>query len=156
MRSILFAFVLLVAASETASAETLTVTIVNHRAMGTLVQRPYGYPCSGGAEHSDMVQDTATFTCDTAGSQTHRDGGVYLFSIVSPRGVHMCNLIWHPTPWKDLSWGPTLPPGLYTDQQTATGRPNDKTRPGCFGKQLGPAAYQVDTYMFSGWLGDEY
>jgi hypothetical protein len=156
MRSILFAFVLLVAASETASADVFTVTVVNHRAIGTLAQLSHNEPCSGGGDRSDMIQDTATYTCDSAGAQRYPSGRIYLFALVSPRGVQMCNLFWADRPWRDTAWGPELPPGLNAEQQVSSGRPDDKTRPGCVAKQLGPAAYQVDTYVASGWLGDEY
>jgi hypothetical protein len=156
MRSILLALALLMTASETASAETFTVTIVNHRAIGTLAERSYGKPCSGGGDHTDIVQDTATYTCDSAGAHRYPSGRIYLFALVSPRGVQMCNLFWADRPWQDSSWGPMLPPGLDAEQQVSSGRSDDKTRPGCFAKQLGPDAYQVDTYVFSDWLGNEY
>jgi len=156
MRSILFALVLLAAANETASAATMTVTVVNHRPSGARVMLPYGWPCTHGNEQSVNVQTTATYSCDTAGAQRGPNDNVELFEIGSNQGVSLCALMWYDHPWKYVSWGPVLPPGVSASQQTNSGQSNDRTIAGCAVTQTGASDFQVDVTAARGWMGDQY
>lgn len=154
MRSILLALVLLVAASETASAATVTVTVVNHRPTGTRVMLHHGWPCTRD-EQDVHVQTTATYSCDTADAQQRGpNDNVVLFEIGSTQGVGLCSLMWYDHPWKYVSWGPVLPPGLSADQQVNSGQSNDRTIAACAVTQTGPSNYQVDVSGARGWAGD--
>jgi len=116
----------------------------------------YGYPCTHGDEQSVNVQTTATYSCDTAGAQRGPNDNVELFPVSSNQGVSLCTLMWYDHPWKYVSWGPVLPPGLSASQQTNSGRPNDRTIAGCAVTQTGPSDWQVDVSNARDWLGDNY
>lgn len=158
MRPILLALVLLVAASEMASAFTLTVTVVNHRPTALVVLRPNGFPCStDGGYHSDHVQDRATFTCDSAGRAL--DQGNFLdlgLNVVSSQGGLVCSLDWTDHPYKTRPWWPDEPAGLRATQLTNSGAQGDKTAAGCTVSRTGPSDYQLDVGMARNWFGDEY